>query len=174
MSIRFCRDSLPANRPKQKESAIERQKERYFRNAKAELLFCMIFVKAIGLFHKEIIEKKSKTEGCQAFHGGGWGILLFARGCSGRRRLTFPLQSIILIGLPATEQEAQGRKMPGSGSGDHAAALGEYAQPDKNQITGCSADGSAPALGAGCRRFKSCHSDHSRAGWRKPALFFHV
>ena len=110
MSIRFCRDSLPANRPKQKESAIERQKERYFRNAKAELLFCIIFVKAIGLFHKEIIEKKSKTEGCQAFHSGGWGILLFARGCSGRRRLTFPLQSIILIGLPATEQEAQGRK----------------------------------------------------------------
>ena len=25
---------------------------------------------------------------------------------------------------------------------------------------GCSAVGSAPALGAGCRRFKSCHSDH--------------
>ena len=122
---------MPANRPKQKESAIERQKERYFRNAKAELLFCIIFVKAIGLFHKEIIEKKSKTEGCQAFHGGGWGILLFTRGRSGRRRLTFPLQSIILIGLPATEQEAQGRKMPGSGSGDHVAALGEYAQPDK-------------------------------------------
>ena len=30
----------------------------------------------------------------------------------------------------------------------------------KNSITGCSAVGSAPALGAGCRRFESCHSDH--------------
>ena len=30
--------------------------------------------------------------------------------------------------------------------------------------TGCSAVGSAPALGAGCRRFKSCHSDHRRRG----------
>ena len=27
-------------------------------------------------------------------------------------------------------------------------------------ISGCSADGSAPALGAGCRGFKSLHSDH--------------
>ena len=26
--------------------------------------------------------------------------------------------------------------------------------------SGCSAVGSAPALGAGCRRFESCHSDH--------------
>ena len=30
--------------------------------------------------------------------------------------------------------------------------------------SGCSAVGSAPALGAGCRRFKSCHSDHRRRG----------
>ena len=30
----------------------------------------------------------------------------------------------------------------------------------KKSITGCSAVGSAPALGAGCRRFESCHSDH--------------
>ena len=29
-------------------------------------------------------------------------------------------------------------------------------------ISGCSAVGSAPALGAGCRRFESCHSDHIR------------
>ena len=27
-------------------------------------------------------------------------------------------------------------------------------------LSGCSAVGSAPALGAGCRRFESCHSDH--------------
>ena len=26
--------------------------------------------------------------------------------------------------------------------------------------SGCSAAGSAPALGAGCRKFESCHSDH--------------
>ena len=30
-------------------------------------------------------------------------------------------------------------------------------------MAGCSADGSAPALGAGCRRFESCHSDHLEA-----------
>ena len=30
-------------------------------------------------------------------------------------------------------------------------------------IAGCSAAGSAPALGAGCRRFESCHSDHVAA-----------
>ena len=29
-----------------------------------------------------------------------------------------------------------------------------------NFISGCCAVGSAPALGAGCRRFESCHSDH--------------
>ena len=28
-----------------------------------------------------------------------------------------------------------------------------------NIVSGCSAVGSAPALGAGCRRFESCHSD---------------
>ena len=28
-------------------------------------------------------------------------------------------------------------------------------------ISRCSAGGSAPALGAGCRRFESCHLDHS-------------
>ena len=32
--------------------------------------------------------------------------------------------------------------------------------PPHNFISGCSAAGSAPALGAGCRRFESCHSDH--------------
>ena len=167
MSIRFCRDSLPANRPKQKESAIERQKERYFRNAKAELLFCIIFVKAIGLFHKEIIEKKSKTEGCQAFHGGGWGILLFRTGVQRQAQVDFP--PAIHYTDRAARDGARGagpQKKPGSGSGDHVAALGEYAQPDKNQITGCSADGSAPALGAGCRRFESCHSDHAECPYR--------
>ena len=30
-------------------------------------------------------------------------------------------------------------------------------------VSGCSAVGSAPALGAGCRRFESCHSDHVAA-----------
>ena len=35
----------------------------------------------------------------------------------------------------------------------------------KNSITGCSAVGSAPALGAGCRRFESCHSDHVGASF---------
>ena len=29
-------------------------------------------------------------------------------------------------------------------------------------FSGCSAVGSAPALGAGCRRFESCHSDQKR------------
>ena len=33
-------------------------------------------------------------------------------------------------------------------------------RPPHNFISGCSAVGSAPALGAGCRRFESCHSDH--------------
>ena len=40
-------------------------------------------------------------------------------------------------------------------------------QSDQVVAPGCSAVGSAPALGAGCRRFKSCHSDlfpHSSAG----------
>ena len=30
------------------------------------------------------------------------------------------------------------------------------------KISRCSAGGSAPALGAGCRRFESCHLDHNR------------
>ena len=30
-------------------------------------------------------------------------------------------------------------------------------------ISGCSAVGSAPALGAGCRRFESCHSDQTKS-----------
>ena len=33
-----------------------------------------------------------------------------------------------------------------------------------NQITGCSAVGSAPALGAGCREFESPHSDQEVGG----------
>ena len=32
----------------------------------------------------------------------------------------------------------------------------------QNYITGCSAVGSAPALGAGCREFESPHSDHEK------------
>ena len=32
----------------------------------------------------------------------------------------------------------------------------------KSNITGCSAVGSAPALGAGCRGFESLHSDQCR------------
>ena len=39
-----------------------------------------------------------------------------------------------------------------------------YSPWHPRQKTGCSAVGSAPALGAGCRRFKSCHSDHRRRG----------
>ena len=42
-------------------------------------------------------------------------------------------------------------------------ALGERARTIKlkNQyFSGCSAVGSARALGARCRRFESCHSDH--------------
>ena len=31
-------------------------------------------------------------------------------------------------------------------------------------VSGCSAVGSAPALGAGCRRFKSCHPDYFYKG----------
>ena len=38
--------------------------------------------------------------------------------------------------------------------------------------TGCSAVGSAPALGAGCRRFKSCHSDHVVADYVSFATTF--
>ena len=35
--------------------------------------------------------------------------------------------------------------------------------PPHNFISGCSAVGSAPALGAGCRRFESCHSDQTKS-----------
>ena len=41
-------------------------------------------------------------------------------------------------------------------------------------ITGCSAVGSAPALGAGCRGFKSLHSDQKKQGNRKGTLLFHL
>ena len=44
----------------------------------------------------------------------------------------------------------------------------------KNSITGCSAVGSAPALGAGCRRFESCHSDHLPSKNRQKRRFFCV
>ena len=44
----------------------------------------------------------------------------------------------------------------------------------KNSITGCSAVGSAPALGAGCRRFESCHSDHLSQKNRLKRRFFCV
>ncbi len=41
-------------------------------------------------------------------------------------------------------------------------ALDTWRQNRYNELaSGCSAVGSAPALGAGCRRFKSCHSDQS-------------
>jgi hypothetical protein len=45
--------------------------------------------------------------------------------------------------------------------------------PCQNRIPGCSAVGSAPALGAGCREFESPHSDHTwtsawRTSWRPP------
>ena len=43
-----------------------------------------------------------------------------------------------------------------------------------NNITGCSAVGSAPALGAGCRRFESCHSDHLSQKNRLKRRFFCV
>ena len=38
-------------------------------------------------------------------------------------------------------------------------------------ISGCSAVGSAPALGAGCRRFKSCHSDQSECSYGHSDFF---
>ena len=41
----------------------------------------------------------------------------------------------------------------------------------KVNTSGCSAAGSAPHLGCGCRRFDSCHSDHSGKGTRKSAFF---
>ena len=40
-------------------------------------------------------------------------------------------------------------------------------------FSGCSAVGSALALGARCRRFKSCHSDHQRTFVaQRPSVFF--
>ena len=56
-----------------------------------------------------------------------------------------------------------------AGAVQHDRNLGEYLTNLKtygiidscNKISGCSAVGSAPALGAGCRRFESCHSDFS-------------
>ena len=39
-------------------------------------------------------------------------------------------------------------------------------------MSGCSAVGSAPALGAGCRRFESCHSDQKRGGTVRASSFF--
>ena len=53
---------------------------------------------------------------------------------------------------------------PPSGTATRASKAvpeGAAAETETKQITGCSAAGSAPALGAGCRRFESCHSDHS-------------
>ncbi len=41
----------------------------------------------------------------------------------------------------------------------------------KLHTSGCSADGSALALGARCRRFDSCHSDHSGKGALKGTFF---
>ena len=45
---------------------------------------------------------------------------------------------------------------------DAAACIVNKLQLNILFISGCSAAGSAPALGAGCRRFKSCHSDQKR------------
>ena len=47
-------------------------------------------------------------------------------------------------------------------------------RPPHNFISGCSAVGSAPALGAGCRRFESCHSDHLLQKNRLKRRFFCV
>ena len=47
-------------------------------------------------------------------------------------------------------------------------------RPPHNFISGCSAVGSAPALGAGCRRFESCHSDHLSSKNRLFRRFFCV
>ena len=124
----------------------------------------MIFVKTIGFFLKETGWNKIKTEGCQVSQSGRRaGDFAFRTGVQRQAQVDFP--PAIHYTDRAARDGARGagpQKKPGSGSGDHVAALGEYAQPDKNQITGCSADGSAPALGAGCRRFESCHSDQKR------------
>ena len=49
---------------------------------------------------------------------------------------------------------------------DNAQLMAEWdwEKNDKLNISGCSAVGSAPALGAGCRRFESCHSDQKFQG----------
>ena len=52
--------------------------------------------------------------------------------------------------------------------------LGGDAQQPHNFISGCSAVGSAPALGAGCRRFESCHSDQISQKSRLFMRFFCV
>ena len=41
-----------------------------------------------------------------------------------------------------------------------------------DEVSRCSAVGSAPALGAGCRRFESCHLDHVGASCISLALTF--
>ena len=46
--------------------------------------------------------------------------------------------------------------------------------PSHNFISGCSAVGSAPALGAGCRRFESCHSDHDGVTRKMSHHFFSI
>ena len=39
-------------------------------------------------------------------------------------------------------------------------------------LSGCSAVGSAPALGAGCREFESRHSDHKTKGEQRLSFYF--
>ena len=48
--------------------------------------------------------------------------------------------------------------------GNHHSRQAERTVTDcnENTVSGCSAAGSAPALGAGCRRFESCHSDQEK------------
>ena len=41
-------------------------------------------------------------------------------------------------------------------------------------LSGCSAVGSAPALGAGCREFEPLHSDHKKSNTAGIALFIFV
>ena len=38
-------------------------------------------------------------------------------------------------------------------------------------LSRCGAVGSAPALGAGCRRFKSCHLDHTECSYSNREVF---
>ena len=60
-----------------------------------------------------------------------------------------------------TRAKARERKFREPQEGEQS---GETLKEIKNRISRCSADGSAPALGAGCRRFESCHLDHRRRG----------